>query len=146
MSTSKRGFDRRKFTTYFAGFGLAGTTLPKLLWAEVEEKGGVSKQALIGAEKIAGLEFTDAERELMLSGVEDLRKALGTLVARSSEAVSTVSPLPACDCGSCPFRARYDWAEEVGARCSGGRRLVRYRRIGCFDAAHVRVRDTPTSA
>lgn len=74
MSTSKRGFDRRKFTTYFAGFGLAGTTLPKLLWAEVEEKGGVSKQALIGAEKIAGLEFTDAERELMLSGVEDLRK------------------------------------------------------------------------
>jgi Asp-tRNA(Asn)/Glu-tRNA(Gln) amidotransferase A subunit family amidase len=59
---------------FFAGFGLAGTALPRLLWAEVEDAGGVSKEALIGAEKIAGLEFTDDERELMLSGLEDLRQ------------------------------------------------------------------------
>ena len=74
MSETKGGFDRRKFSTFLASFGVAGTALPKLLWAEAEETGGVSKEALIGAEQVAGLEFTDEERELMLSGLEEQRK------------------------------------------------------------------------
>ena len=74
MRETTGGFDRRKFSAFLAGFGVAGTALPKLLWAEAEATGGVSKEALIGAEQIAGLEFTDDERELMLSGLEDLRK------------------------------------------------------------------------
>jgi Asp-tRNA(Asn)/Glu-tRNA(Gln) amidotransferase A subunit family amidase len=74
MSEFRNHVDRRRFIAFFSGFGLAGTAMPRLLWAEVEEKGGVSKEALIGAEKIAGLEFTDTERELMLSGVEELRE------------------------------------------------------------------------
>jgi Asp-tRNA(Asn)/Glu-tRNA(Gln) amidotransferase A subunit family amidase len=74
MSEFRNHVDRRRFIAFFSGFGLAGTALPKLLWAEMEEKGRVSKEALIGAENIAGLEFTDTERELMLSGVEELRE------------------------------------------------------------------------
>jgi Asp-tRNA(Asn)/Glu-tRNA(Gln) amidotransferase A subunit family amidase len=74
MTELKGGFDRRKFTGFFAGFGLAATALPKLLWAEIEKSGRVSKEALIGAEQIAGLEFTDDERELMLKGLEELRE------------------------------------------------------------------------
>jgi len=58
---------------FFGGLGLAGTALPELLWAQVEEEGGVSKGALQAAEELAGLQFTDSERELMLSGVADLR-------------------------------------------------------------------------
>jgi Asp-tRNA(Asn)/Glu-tRNA(Gln) amidotransferase A subunit family amidase len=72
MGDMKSGFDRRRFTAFFAGFGLAATALPRLLWAEIEEAGVISREALIGAEKIAGLEFTDDERELMLSGLDDL--------------------------------------------------------------------------
>ena len=74
MNLTGKGFDRRKFTAYFAGFGIAGTALTDLLWAEVEASGGISREALIGAERIAGLEFTDDERELMLEGLEELRE------------------------------------------------------------------------
>ncbi|MFV2072151.1 MAG: amidase [Thermoanaerobaculales bacterium] len=68
------GFDRRRFMAYFAGFGLAGTAFPAALWAQVEVEGTVTKEALRGAEELAGLEFTDAERELMLEGLKDFRK------------------------------------------------------------------------
>ncbi len=74
MNGNNHGINRRRFTAFFAGFGLAATALPRLLWAEVEKFGGVSKEALIGAEKLAGLEFTDDERELMLKGLEELRE------------------------------------------------------------------------
>jgi Asp-tRNA(Asn)/Glu-tRNA(Gln) amidotransferase A subunit family amidase len=74
MSETNVGLNRRKFSAYLAGFGVAGTALPKLLWAEAEATGGVTREALIGAEQIAGLEFTDDERELMLAGLEELRE------------------------------------------------------------------------
>ena len=73
VNNTARGFDRRRFAAFFAGFGVVGTALPKLLWAELEASGGVTREALTGAEQIAGLEFTDAERDLMLAGLEDLR-------------------------------------------------------------------------
>ena len=73
MSETNLGVNRRKFSAFLAGFGVAGTALPKLLWAEAEATGGVTREALIGAEQIAGLEFTDDERELMLAGLEELR-------------------------------------------------------------------------
>jgi Asp-tRNA(Asn)/Glu-tRNA(Gln) amidotransferase A subunit family amidase len=90
MSEMRIGLDRRKFTALFAGFGLAGTALPRLLWAEVEAKGGVTKEALIGAEKVAGLEFTDDERELMLDGLQTLRESYETL--REVPLDNSVSP------------------------------------------------------
>jgi Asp-tRNA(Asn)/Glu-tRNA(Gln) amidotransferase A subunit family amidase len=74
MSGFKNLVDRRRFIAFFSSFGLAGTALPRVLWAELEENGGVSREALIGAEQIAGLEFTDDERELMLSGINELRQ------------------------------------------------------------------------
>ncbi len=74
MGDSTRGFDRRRFTALVSTFGLAGTALPRLLWAEVEAEGAVSPEALKGAEQLAGLDFTDDERELMLKGLNDLRQ------------------------------------------------------------------------
>ena len=107
MTETKLGFDRRKFTAFLAGFGVAGTALPNLLWAESEATGGVSREALIGAEQIAGLEFTDDERELMLSGLEDLRKDYERL--REMPIDNSVSPallfepmLPGMDLPSMP--------------------------------------------
>ena len=107
MTETRLGFDRRKFSAFLAGFGVAGTALPKLLWAEAEATGGVSKEALIGAEQIAGLEFTDDERELMLSGLEELREDYERL--REVPIDNSVSPallfdpvLPGMDLPSVP--------------------------------------------
>jgi Asp-tRNA(Asn)/Glu-tRNA(Gln) amidotransferase A subunit family amidase len=90
MNELKSGFDRRRFTAFLAGFGLAGAALERLLWAEVEATGGVDKEALIGAEKVAGLEFTDEERDLMLSGLEDLREDYAKI--REVPLANSVSP------------------------------------------------------
>ena len=62
--------DRRRFMAYFASLGLGSTTLPTALWALAQERQGrITKEMLANAEAIAGLEFTDAEREMMVDGV-----------------------------------------------------------------------------
>jgi Asp-tRNA(Asn)/Glu-tRNA(Gln) amidotransferase A subunit family amidase len=61
--------NRRDFLSYFSGVGLGGTLLPGVLWARLQEGGEVSIQALAEAEKVAGLEFTDEEREAMVRGL-----------------------------------------------------------------------------
>jgi Asp-tRNA(Asn)/Glu-tRNA(Gln) amidotransferase A subunit family amidase len=66
--------DRRKFCSLCAGFGVAGTALPGLIWSEMEKRGELTVASLRAAEELAGLEFSDDERQLMLDGLEDLRK------------------------------------------------------------------------
>ncbi|HSG09670.1 MAG TPA: amidase [Longimicrobiales bacterium] len=61
--------DRRDFLAYFSAAGLAGTLLPGVLWAKMQEAGAVTAEVLAEAEKVAGLEFTEGEREMMLQGL-----------------------------------------------------------------------------
>jgi Asp-tRNA(Asn)/Glu-tRNA(Gln) amidotransferase A subunit family amidase len=67
--------DRRTFMAYFSAIGLGGTTLPTILWQQAQD-GPITKEILAGAEVVAGLEFDDEERELMLDG---LNRNLGRL-------------------------------------------------------------------
>jgi len=70
-ASDRRGeLDRRRFMAFFAALGLAGTSLPERLWAAAR-KGPITKKVLARAEQMAGLEFTDEERELMLDGLND---------------------------------------------------------------------------
>lgn len=62
--------DRRAFMGYFSAIGLGATALPELLW-QAAQQGPVTKEMIAQAERLAGLEFTDQERELMLEGVND---------------------------------------------------------------------------
>lgn len=64
---------RRRFLGYFSAAGLSATLLPGTLWALMQEKKEFKLDAntLREAEKLAGLEFTDAERELMVEGVNE---------------------------------------------------------------------------
>lgn len=67
---------RRRFLAYFSGLGLSSTLLPGVLWARLQEaeEARVTKEMLDEAEAVAGLEFTDEERDLMLQGLnENLR-------------------------------------------------------------------------
>ena len=64
----RRGLDRRRFLAFFAALGLAGTSLPRRLWAAAAG-GPITKKVLARCEQMAGLEFADGERQLMLAGL-----------------------------------------------------------------------------
>jgi Asp-tRNA(Asn)/Glu-tRNA(Gln) amidotransferase A subunit family amidase len=82
--------DRRSFMRHFASLGLAGTAFPAALWAVAQEQGRITKATIQCAEGIAGLEFSDAERELMLEGVNSNLEAFGRL--RSVSIPNAVPP------------------------------------------------------
>ncbi len=64
---------RRRFLGYFSSIGLSTTLLPGILWSKIQEEStsNISKDILADAEKLAGLEFTDDELDLMLEGLSD---------------------------------------------------------------------------
>ena len=66
-----RTLDRRAFVNYFTGIGLGTTLLPGALWAQLQQQqeDRITKEMIKDAEALAGLEFTDAEREAMVRGV-----------------------------------------------------------------------------
>jgi Asp-tRNA(Asn)/Glu-tRNA(Gln) amidotransferase A subunit family amidase len=62
--------DRRAFVNYFAGIGLTSTLFPGALWARLQQQEDrITKQMIKEAETLAGLQFTDAEREAIVRGV-----------------------------------------------------------------------------
>jgi hypothetical protein len=66
---------RRRFLAYCSGAGLSSTLLPGVLWTQLEAQQAprITVEMLKAAERIAGLEFTDAQRELLLSDVKRRR-------------------------------------------------------------------------
>ncbi len=63
------GLNRRDFLSYFSGIGLSGTLLPGVLWARFQEHRQLTAEVLAEAEKVAGLEFTEEQREEMVRGL-----------------------------------------------------------------------------
>lgn len=82
--------DRRRFLAVFAGMGLGATALPELLWSQEAAGHAITEETLAAAEKIAGLELTDEERELMLEGVQEARGAYEAM--RTVRVPNSVSP------------------------------------------------------
>ncbi len=74
-----RAMDRRRFIAHCSAIGLAGTAVPAALWEFGQQGGKVTKEMLADAEAVAGLQFTDAERELMLEDVNETLEAYGKL-------------------------------------------------------------------
>src|ERR1700709_2266143 len=62
---------RRAFLGYFTAAGLSSTLLPGVLWARVQDEkaGRVTDAMLKDALAVAGLEFSDDQRQQILSGV-----------------------------------------------------------------------------
>ena len=82
-ASSTTRLDRRTFMGYLTGIGLGGTAFPAALWALAQDQGTITRATVACAEEIAGLEFTDAERDLMLEGLNNNREAYGKLRAIS---------------------------------------------------------------
>lgn len=72
-NSNRQSINRRRFLAYFSGLGLTSTLLPGILWAKFQEAKDLklTKEMLREAEHLAGLEFTDEERELMFEGVNE---------------------------------------------------------------------------
>ncbi|HSG49268.1 MAG TPA: amidase [Longimicrobiales bacterium] len=68
------GLDRRSFMAYFSALGLSGSLFPGILWARMQEA-SLTKEMVADAERLAGLTFTDHEREMMLEGLTANRRA-----------------------------------------------------------------------
>lgn len=64
---------RRRFVAYLSGLGLSPTLLSGNLWAELQEDKvmKITKEMLQEAERLAGFEFTDTERDQMVEGLND---------------------------------------------------------------------------
>lgn len=63
--------DRRHFMALFSALGLGGTLLPEALWARLQQAPRITRDMLDEAESLAGLSFTDPERELVLKSVNE---------------------------------------------------------------------------
>ena len=70
---------RRRFLAYFSGIGLTSTLFPGLLWGKMQEISGqrITPQMIRVAEQMAGLEFSNAEREAIIERVnQNLKRYL----------------------------------------------------------------------
>src|SRR5580698_3242493 len=79
MGLEESADSRRRFLAYFSSVGLSSTLFPGVLWAQAQENPApkITLDMIKSAEKIAGLEFTDAERELLIDGAnQSLERSL----------------------------------------------------------------------
>jgi Asp-tRNA(Asn)/Glu-tRNA(Gln) amidotransferase C subunit len=65
--------------SFFSAIGLGGTLLPGVLWARSQEGEVITREVLAQAEKVAGLSFTDEERDMMLEGLNDRLDAFAAI-------------------------------------------------------------------
>jgi Asp-tRNA(Asn)/Glu-tRNA(Gln) amidotransferase A subunit family amidase len=71
--------DRRAFMGYFASIGLGSTLLPGVLWARVVAGEDITAASVACAAEIAGLEFDEAEREMMVAGLKNQAEQIAAL-------------------------------------------------------------------
>ncbi len=65
--------NRRRFLAFLAASGLGPGAVGRLLAAAAEGP-PITSEAVVEAARLAGLDFTESERELMLKGLEELRE------------------------------------------------------------------------
>ena len=65
--------DRRRFLQLFSAAGLTAAAFPSAVWALAAKREPVTREELAKALALDGLEFTEAQEDMMLEGVNDLR-------------------------------------------------------------------------
>lgn len=89
---------RRNFLAHCSALGVAGTLLPGVLWAKVVDGAEITAASVAAAEEIAGVQFTEAEREQLVSGLRRQSAALAALhevvIPNDVSPAISFSPLP----------------------------------------------------
>ncbi|HET7187909.1 MAG TPA: amidase [Gemmatimonadaceae bacterium] len=75
------GHDRRTFLGYFSAIGLGGTLLPGVLWSRVANGEEITVATIACAEEIAGLKFSDEQRQQMVDGLKSQESQIEQLHA-----------------------------------------------------------------
>lgn len=73
------GHDRRAFLGYFSTIGLGATLLPGVLWARTAEGADITTASIAAAEEVAGLHFTEEQRQQMVDGLKSQQQQLEQL-------------------------------------------------------------------
>jgi len=83
---------RRAFIEYFASIGLGSTLLPGILWGQAAQGAEITTESVANAAELAGLEFDDDERAMMVAGLTQQEKQLVTLhgIALTNDVVPAV--------------------------------------------------------
>jgi Asp-tRNA(Asn)/Glu-tRNA(Gln) amidotransferase A subunit family amidase len=63
--------DRREFLTVCSATGAGGTLFPGVLWAMAQDQATVTREMIEQAEKVAGVEFTDAQRDQLVTNLSN---------------------------------------------------------------------------
>ncbi|HEV2149319.1 MAG TPA: amidase [Longimicrobiaceae bacterium] len=71
--------DRRAFLGLFSGLGLGGTLFPGVLWSRVAEGAEITEEVIACAAEIAGLEFDEAERKMMVQSLRQQQRQMEEL-------------------------------------------------------------------
>src|SRR3954469_16194872 len=80
-SPSSSSLDRRRFMGVFSALGLSSTLMPGVLWAAVQETKRepelprITKPMIDDAAEIAGVEISDADKDMMLNNLNDALKS-----------------------------------------------------------------------
>jgi Asp-tRNA(Asn)/Glu-tRNA(Gln) amidotransferase A subunit family amidase len=83
-------YDRRAFMSYFGSIGLSSTLFPGVLWARVAAGEEITSETVACAAEIAGLEFDDEQRDLMVKALREQREQIEEL--RSVPLPNSVPP------------------------------------------------------
>jgi Asp-tRNA(Asn)/Glu-tRNA(Gln) amidotransferase A subunit family amidase len=71
--------DRRAFMAYCSSIGLGTTLLPGVLWGRLAAGAEITKETVACAEEIAGIKFTDEQRELVVDSLRRQQQAIEAL-------------------------------------------------------------------
>ncbi|MYE35331.1 MAG: amidase [Gemmatimonadales bacterium] len=89
--SGRPALDRRAFMASASAFGLGATALPAVLWARTRDgQEALTKADISAAARVAGLEFTDEELDLMVEDLNGTRESYDEL--RTVEIPNSVVP------------------------------------------------------
>ncbi|MDQ3951302.1 MAG: amidase [Gemmatimonadota bacterium] len=71
--------DRRAFMGYCSSIGLGTTLLPGVLWGRLAAGADITKETVACAEEIAGIKFTDEQREMVVENLRRQQRAIEAL-------------------------------------------------------------------
>lgn len=89
---------RRSFLAQFSALGLGSTLLPGVLWADVARGREITTESITAAAELAGVSFTDEEKEQMLAAVKRQSQQIQALhevpLANATAPAIHFNPLP----------------------------------------------------
>lgn len=81
---------RRNFLATCSALGLGGTLLPGVLWAKIADGAEITTATIAAAEEIAGVQYSDAEREQLVAALR--RQAVQITELHAVQLPNAVSP------------------------------------------------------